>query len=89
MGLGKLLPFKHGAFYIASKLDIPIIPIVISKIYNRINFNTLNNGLVIVEMLPPININKLKKKSYYEIAQYCRFIMNKKIKEINKEISNI
>ncbi|MGM1326331.1 1-acylglycerol-3-phosphate O-acyltransferase, partial [Klebsiella michiganensis] len=49
-----LLPFKTGAFHAAVAAGVPIIPVCVSNTSNKINLNRLNNGLVIVEMLPPV-----------------------------------
>lgn len=46
--------FKKGAFHLAVKTQAPLVPIVSSSYYGRLNFNRWNAGTVIVEVLPPI-----------------------------------
>ena len=55
-----LLPFKTGAFHAAIAAGVQLFPCV-SNTSNKINLNRLNNGLVIVEMLPPVDTSKYGK----------------------------
>ena len=50
-----LLPFKTGAFHAAVAAGVPIIPVVVSNTHDKIKLNRLNNGLAIVEMMPPVD----------------------------------
>lgn len=52
-----LLPFKTGAFHAAIAAGVPVIPVCVSTTSNKIKLNRLNNGLAIVEMLPPVDIS--------------------------------
>ncbi len=56
-----LLPFKTGAFHAAIAAGVLIIPVCVSTTSNKINLNRLHNGLVIVEMLPPIDVSQYGK----------------------------
>lgn len=73
-----LLPFKTGAFHAAIAAGVPIIPVCVSTTSNKINLNRLHNGLVIVEMLPPIDISQYGKDQVRELAAHCRSIMEQK-----------
>lgn len=66
---------------------MPIIPVCVSNTSNKIKLNRLNNGLVIVEMLPPIDISAFGKDQVRELAAHCRTLMEQKIAELDKEVA--
>lgn len=54
--LGEIQPFKHGAFYLAKKADVPVVPVVLHNVKDALP----NGGLLIrattirVTVLPPM-----------------------------------
>lgn len=82
-----LLPFKTGAFHAAIAAGVPIIPVCVSNTSNKINLNRLNNGLVIVEMLPPVDTSQFGKDQVRELATHCRALMAEKIAELDSEVA--
>ncbi|MGU3414564.1 1-acylglycerol-3-phosphate O-acyltransferase [Enterobacteriaceae bacterium C34A] len=82
-----LLPFKTGAFHAAIAAGVPIVPVCVSNTSNKINLNRLNNGLVIVEMLPPIDTSAWGKDQVRDLATHCREIMQAKIAELDQEVA--
>lgn len=84
-----LLPFKTGAFHAAIQAGVPIIPVCVSTTQNKIKLNRWNNGYVIVEMLPPIDVSKYSKDQVRELAEDCRQIMKAKIEELDKEVEEM
>ncbi|MCX8957898.1 1-acylglycerol-3-phosphate O-acyltransferase [Erwinia psidii] len=82
-----LLPFKTGAFYAAMAAGVPVIPIVISDTHNKIKLNRLKNGLVIVEMLPPVDTSSFADQSVRKLATHCRELMAAKLEELNAEVA--
>ena len=82
-----LLPFKTGAFHAAIAAGVPIIPVCVSYTSNKINLNRLDNGLVIVEMLPPVDTSAWSKDKVRELAAYCREMMIAKIDELDQEVA--
>ncbi|HCB1499506.1 TPA: 1-acylglycerol-3-phosphate O-acyltransferase [Klebsiella michiganensis] len=82
-----LLPFKTGAFHAAIAAGVPIIPVCVSNTSNKINLNRLNNGLVIVEMLPPVDTSQYGKDGVRTLATHCRELMAAKIAELDKEVA--
>ena len=82
-----LLPFKTGAFHAAIAAGVPIIPVCVSNTSNKINLNRLNNGLVIVEMLPPVDTSKYGKDQVRELAAHCRELMVQHIAQLDKEVA--
>nr|WP_024966844.1 1-acylglycerol-3-phosphate O-acyltransferase [Pantoea sp. IMH] len=82
-----LLPFKTGAFHAAMAAGVPIIPIVVSTTHDKIKLNRLNNGLVIVEMLPPIEPADFADQSVRKLATHCRELMMAKLDELDAEVA--
>ncbi|MDU4150646.1 MAG: 1-acylglycerol-3-phosphate O-acyltransferase [Enterobacteriaceae bacterium] len=82
-----LLPFKTGAFHAAIAAGVPIIPVCVSGTSNKINLNRLKNGLVIVEMLPPIDTTGYGKDQIRELAAHCHELVKTKIDELDKEVA--
>ncbi|MDF7680031.1 1-acylglycerol-3-phosphate O-acyltransferase [Enterobacteriaceae bacterium ESL0689] len=82
-----LQPFKTGAFHAAIAAGVPIIPICVSSTNNKIKLNRLNNGLVIVEMLPPVDTRSYGKEDVRALAAHCRELMVAKIAELDSEVS--
>lgn len=82
-----LLPFKTGAFHAAIAAGVPIIPVCVSNTSNKINLNRLKNGLVIVEMLPPVDTSKYGKDQVRELATHCRELMARHIEMLDKEVA--
>ena len=82
-----LLPFKTGAFHAAISAGVPIIPVVCSTTHNKINLNRWNNGIVICEMLDPIDVSCYSKDNVRDLATYCHDLMEKRIAELVMEIA--
>lgn len=82
-----LLPFKTGAFHAAIAAGVPIIPVCVSSTSNKINLNRLDNGLAIVEMLPPVDTSGWSKDKVRELSTYCRDLMLAKIDELDNEVA--
>lgn len=82
-----LLPFKTGAFYVALAAKLPIIPVCVSNTSNnKIKLNRWSNGLVIIEIMPPIKTCQFELYQVRRIAAYCHKIMQLKIESLNKEV---
>ncbi|MBI0114419.1 MULTISPECIES: 1-acylglycerol-3-phosphate O-acyltransferase [Gilliamella] len=83
-----LLPFKTGAFKAAIAAGVPIVPICVSDT-NNIKLNRLNNGHMIVEMLPPIETKNLRKEDARILMEECYQLMSEKIAQINLEATKL
>lgn len=82
-----LLPFKIGAFYAAVATKVPIVPICVSNVSNnKIRLNRWSNGLVLIEIMPPIETYRYELSQVKRIAAYCHKIMQLKIESLNKEV---
>ncbi|WAT01071.1 1-acylglycerol-3-phosphate O-acyltransferase [Rouxiella chamberiensis] len=82
-----LMPFKTGAFHAAIAAGVPIVPICVSNTNNKIKLNRWNNGLVIIEMLPPVDTTQYGKERLRELSEHCRQIMADKIAELDAEVA--
>ena len=81
-----LSPFKTGAFHAAIAADVPVTPIVCSNT-EGVKLNRWNNGVVIVEILPPVSLDGYTKANVRELANECREQMKVKLEELNKEVA--
>lgn len=82
-----LLPFKTGAFHAAVAAGVPIIPVCVSNTHGKIKLNRWSNGLVIVEMLPPVDTSAYGKDQVRALATHCRELMANRIAELDAEVA--
>jgi len=83
-----LMPFKTGAFHAAIAAGVPIVPICVSSTNGKVDLNRLSNGLVIVEMLPPIDASQYSKDRLRELTEHCHQLMKDKIAELDAEVAS-
>ncbi|MFD2177220.1 1-acylglycerol-3-phosphate O-acyltransferase [Veronia pacifica] len=81
-----LLPFKTGAFRMAIEAGVPITPMCVSTTEGKIDLNKIDNGVVIAEMLEPIDVSGYKASDARHLADYCHSLMAKKIAELDEEV---
>ncbi|WP_394127068.1 1-acylglycerol-3-phosphate O-acyltransferase [Vibrio hepatarius] len=84
-----LLPFKTGAFRMAIEAGVPITPMVVSTTHNKINLNRRNNGVVITEMLEPIDVTGYTINDARALADHCHQLMAQKISELDAEVAQL
>lgn len=82
-----LLPFKTGAFRMAIEAGVPITPMVVSTTHSKINLNRRNNGIVITEMLEPIDVTGYTLNDARALADHCHQLMEQKIAELDAEVT--
>jgi 1-acyl-sn-glycerol-3-phosphate acyltransferase len=82
-----LMPFKTGAFHAAISAGVPIVPICVSNTNDTIKLNRWSNGLVIIEMLPPIDTSQYGKERLRELSNHCHQVMADKIAELDAEVA--
>lgn len=82
---GKIGNFKYGAFFLARKSNIPIVPVLFKNLYKRNNPTSLiiNPGRIDVEIMEPVYPDKFDSDE--EIGRYVRDIMIKRLEEYNNE----
>lgn len=80
-----LLPFKTGAFRLALDTDEQIVMVCASNTHKTIKLNRWDNGEVVIDILPPITIDK--SKSAKEWAVYCHGLMQAHLEKLNAEVA--
>jgi len=78
-----LLPFKTGAFRTAAMAGVPIVPICGSNQFETIKLNRWNNGKIIIEFLPPVEVTSDSKEEIRKLADEVRENMAQKLEEIS------
>ncbi|PSU47853.1 1-acyl-sn-glycerol-3-phosphate acyltransferase [Photobacterium frigidiphilum] len=81
-----LLPFKTGAFHAAIGAEVPVVPVVCSST-DKIKLNRWNNGVVIVEIMPPVSTEGLAREDVRELSKTCRNMMKSKLVELDAEVA--
>ena len=80
-----LQPFKTGAFRTAQMANVPIVPICLSNIHNKIKLNRWDNGKLIIEFLPPTYITEENSGNIRKLTNEVHDAMLEKINEISIE----
>lgn len=84
-----LLPFKTGAFHTAVAAGVPIVPVVCSSLHHKIDLNRWNNGVVICEMLEPIETSDYNRENIKELIEKCQTIFERKLAELDEEVAQL
>lgn len=80
-----LQPFKTGAFRTAVLADVPVVPVCLSNVHEKIKWNKWNNGKLIIELLPPVTIVDTTKEGIRQASQKIHDDMLIKLNEISLE----
>ena len=81
-----ILPFKKGAFFTAINAQIDIMPICISTFDGHLDFSKINSGTVIIQALPPVNVQGLTKRDVGKLTQECYDLVSETVKKMDEEI---
>ncbi|XP_055609730.1 1-acyl-sn-glycerol-3-phosphate acyltransferase alpha-like [Uranotaenia lowii] len=83
-------PFKKGAFHVAVRAQIPIMPVVYSSYGSFLDDKAkiLNNGHVIVTTLEPIETKGLTCDDIPDLMDRVRNVMIETFKATTKEVEN-
>jgi 1-acyl-sn-glycerol-3-phosphate acyltransferase len=81
-----LLPFKKGAFHLAIKGQIPIVPLVISPVIEVIDWygRKMYGGVVTIKALPPVFTQGMQPSDVMNLSNAVREKMIQGLKEISK-----
>lgn len=81
-----LLPFKTGAFRTAVQAQVPLVLICVSDLHDKIRLNRWNNGTLIIEYLPPLDVSQYDGDSVKQLVEHCHELMKQKIESLNAEL---
>ncbi|WP_394389507.1 1-acylglycerol-3-phosphate O-acyltransferase [Shewanella woodyi] len=81
-----LLPFKSGAFHTAIEAGVAMVPVLASN-QGHIKLNRWNNGVVIIEMMEPIETKGLAKSQVKELSKRIHAMMSTRLTQLNQEAS--
>ncbi|GIY36072.1 1-acyl-sn-glycerol-3-phosphate acyltransferase alpha [Caerostris darwini] len=86
---GTLLPFKKGAFHIATQMKIPIVPVVFSEYtdFYNIREKIFDQGTITVTILPLVKTDNLTPKDVPLLTEEVRSIMMSSLKQSAEEMS--
>ena len=71
---GEMLPFKHGAFFIAAQLACPVLPVAVSgtgAIWPP-QSSLIRGGAVKVSVMPPISVTRKAGRQSNKLAEQIR-----------------
>lgn len=72
-----LLPFKKGAFYMAIQAQVPIVPVVCSRLENLVDFKQkyARSGCLTIQALPPISTQGMTNGDVTKLLEKTREVM--------------
>ncbi|MCD2346445.1 lysophospholipid acyltransferase family protein [Clostridium guangxiense] len=78
--------FKKGALKLATKTDVPIVPIVLDRTYKIFEEGNgkLKSGTVEMSILKPINISEMDRKQRADLSEMLRNKINDELKVIKQ-----
>ncbi|XP_032453467.1 1-acyl-sn-glycerol-3-phosphate acyltransferase alpha isoform X3 [Nasonia vitripennis] len=84
---GGIHEFKRGAFYMAIKLQLPILPVVYSEYYFlSIKEKRFDSGKIIMKALPAIPTEGLELEDVPELMAKTRSLMTETYDSLNEEL---
>jgi len=81
---GIVKPFKHGAFTLAQKMKVPILPIVINGTKNALPKNSLNfhgRHAINIRVLEEIPVEQFAALPVGEVAEMVRGVISAQVEE--------
>lgn len=82
-----LLPFKTGAFRTALQAGVKVTPICVSQLHDKIKLNRWNNGVLLIEIMPPISIEGYTLEQSRDLMNHSYALMSAKIAELDAEVA--
>lgn len=82
-----ILPFKVGAFRLAKGTDTPMMLVTASNMHNKIRWNRWNNGVVIIDIEAPEQLDDSRSPKGWMAHYHER--MEKKFEELNAEVAEM
>lgn len=85
-GRYELATYKRGAFITAIKAQVPIVPVVCSKLTN-FKMGRLDNGQAIISFLEPVSTKGLKPSDAQWLAEYCQELTLQEFRRLNQKVA--
>lgn len=76
--------FKKGAFYLAIRFQIPVIPIVVSDYSNSLDLKKIRSGEIHMEVLDPIETKGMEHEHLDELKELCYERMKESLARLNQ-----
>jgi 1-acyl-sn-glycerol-3-phosphate acyltransferase len=86
-----LLPFKKGAFYMGIQAQVPIVPVLCSRLSRLVSFEEkyARSGTLIVKVLPPIRAEGTKLKEVDVLMNRTREAMLVALEDISRRAEEL
>lgn len=89
-----ILPFKKGAFHIASQFDLPMMPVALSSYELHINTKKWNSGKVKVRVLPPVDVKAMKSEYTGDqfvtfLKDHCEALIRREVALLDEEVYGV
>ncbi|WMC10112.1 1-acylglycerol-3-phosphate O-acyltransferase [Oceanimonas pelagia] len=81
-----LLPFKTGAFHIALQAGVPIVPIACSSYFGQVDLNRWDNGEVLIDIMPPIDVSDCQPAQLRDLLKQSRKQIADGIARLDREV---
>lgn len=82
-----ILPFKQGAFRLASTTNEPVVMVTASNLHKKVKWNRWNNGVVIIDISAPQAMTP--EHSVKEWMAYFNDQMKQKFEQLNTQVDEL
>src|SRR5690606_32118075 len=83
-----LLPFKKGAFQMATAARVPIVPACVSDHAAGLRLNRWNSGEVLIRSLPAIATTDMTLDDLPQLMERCQQLMADGIAQLDRQLAN-
>ncbi|THU91915.1 1-acyl-sn-glycerol-3-phosphate-acyltransferase [Dendrothele bispora CBS 962.96] len=80
-----LLPFKKGAFHLATQAGLPVVPVVTENYWRIYHQGVFEPGVVKIKVLPPISTTGFTTKDIPDLMERVHIEMLKSFQEISQK----
>lgn len=82
-----ILPFKQGAFRLASTTNEPVVMVTASNLHKKVKWNRWNNGIVIIDISAPQAMTP--EHSVKEWMAHFNDQMKQKFEQLNTQVDEL
>ncbi len=82
--------FHRGAFHLATRTKLAVVPIAISSYYRRLDFGRWRSGTVVIEALPELRISQIGSDRLAEslLSERTRHAIGEAIGRLDRELES-